>query len=106
MTPTEQFLFLAKRYKEQAEEDVKKWTNFLEKHGETEKDAGAKFACSDGLATLEHETCDLRCINVPTGGDDYDIEWVVIEHHMQGPREREIGRAATPLEALQDAFGG
>ena len=53
MTPTEQFIFLAKRYKKQAEEDVEKWTAFLEKHEKTGKDAGAKLACSDGLDLLD-----------------------------------------------------
>ena len=31
---------------------------------------------------LEENSWDLRCIDIPTGGDDYDIEWIVIEHHM------------------------
>lgn len=49
---------------------------------------------------------DLRCISVPTGGDDYDIHWIVIEHHEAEPCEREIGRAYydDPREAIRAAL--
>jgi hypothetical protein len=53
---------------------------------------------------LEEAACDLRCVNIPTGGDDYDIEWHVIEHYMATPHERIIGRGSTVLEALRSAF--
>ena len=56
------------------------------------------------LAWIEEEACDLRCINVPTGGDDAEIEWIVIEHHMANPKEREIGRGRTPIVALREAM--
>ena len=60
---------------------------------------------SDSLiAELEKRTCDLRCRNVPTGGDDYDVEWFVVEHHMDEPREREIGTGRNAKEAMMDAF--
>lgn len=55
---------------------------------------------------LRDETCDLRCINVPTGGDDCDVRWAVIQHHMAEPHEHEIGRSFTdePREAIRDAI--
>lgn len=53
---------------------------------------------------LEHKSCDLRCRNVPTGGDDYTIQWFVIEHYMAKPCEREIGTGDTVFQALSDAF--
>ena len=56
------------------------------------------------LDELEYQSCDLRCLNIPTGAGDYDIEWVVIEHHMAEPHEREIGRGRSVLKALKAAF--
>ena len=56
------------------------------------------------LDELAYNSCDLRCLNVPTGGGDYDIEWVVIEHNMMSPKEREVGRGKSILKALSDAF--
>lgn len=47
------------------------------------------------LDWLQENSCDLRCIGVPTGGDDYDINWIVIEHHQATPHVREIGRSYT-----------
>jgi hypothetical protein len=58
------------------------------------------------LRELEERTCDLRCRNVPTGGDDYDVEWFVIEHHMAEPKEREIGQGRDAVEAMLVAFHG
>jgi hypothetical protein len=55
------------------------------------------------LGWLEHESYDLRCVDVPTGGDDYDIDWIVISHHMSVPHEREEGRGKTPQEAIENA---
>lgn len=51
----EEFLFLAKRYKEQAEEDVKKWAAHIEKFDKTDKEPVAKLQCSDGLSAKEKE---------------------------------------------------
>lgn len=58
------------------------------------------------LDALIHNSWDLRCINVPTGGDDYDIQWIVIEHHQAEPCEREVGRSFNddPREAISDAL--
>jgi len=57
------------------------------------------------LDWLREETCDLRCINVPTGGDDYEVRWNVIQHHMAKPHERVIGESFTddPRDAIDDA---
>lgn len=41
----------------------------------------------------------------PTGGDDADIGWHVIEYHMAKPHERRIGYGKTPQEALDAAKG-
>ena len=57
------------------------------------------------LECLEDGSCDLRCVDVPTGADDCEIEWVVIEHYMSEPTEREMGRGSTAMAALNDAFG-
>lgn len=58
------------------------------------------------LRELEEKSCDLRCRNVPTGGDDYRVEWFVIEHHIGEPKEREIGFGEDPTEAMMAAFHG
>lgn len=49
MTLREEFLFLAKRYKEEATEEVKKWTAYIEKFEKTDKEPAAKLQCSAGL---------------------------------------------------------
>lgn len=58
------------------------------------------------LDFLRDNTCDLRCIDVPTGGDDSEVDWIVIEHHMAKPHEREIGRgyADDPRAAIRAAI--
>lgn len=57
------------------------------------------------LDWLREETCDLRCIDMPTGAGDGDVRWVVVQHHMAEPREREIGRSHTddPRDAIRAA---
>jgi hypothetical protein len=57
------------------------------------------------LDWLREHSCDLRCIDAPTGAGDGDIHWVVIEHYMSAPHEREIGRAYDddPREAIRAA---
>ncbi len=55
---------------------------------------------------LKEQMCDLRCRNVPTGGDDYRVEWFVILHHMDEPKERELGAGEDPTEAMMMAFHG
>jgi len=43
------------------------------------------------LTAIQSNSWDLRCVNLPTGGDDYEIGWHVFEHHMQAPCLRLIG---------------
>lgn len=59
---------------------------------------------AEALKWLEDECLDLRCINVPTGGDDYDVAWRVIEHFQAEPTEREVGYGSTPMEAIRTAL--
>lgn len=42
------------------------------------------------LDAIQHESWDLRCFNIPTGGDDCDIGWSVIGHWQAEPHERVI----------------
>ena len=45
----------------------------------------------EGLfAALRENSWDLRCISLPTGGDDCDIGWRVVGHWQAEPRERAI----------------
>ncbi|WP_179090928.1 hypothetical protein, partial [Burkholderia pseudomallei] len=57
------------------------------------------------LDWLRDECCDLRSVSVPTGGDDYEVNWIVIQHHMTAPHEREIGRGFSddPRDAIDAA---
>lgn len=48
---------------------------------------------SELLDALSAHYWDLRCVNVPIGGDDCDVDWIVVEHHMAEPRERTIAQA-------------
>jgi len=50
---------------------------------------------AERLDWLRDTCCDLRSVNVPTGGDDAEVHWVVIEHHMAKPHERESGMSIT-----------
>lgn len=45
------------------------------------------------LDALASNYWDLRCVDVPTGGDDADIDWIVVEHHQGKPSEVEVDRA-------------
>lgn len=55
------------------------------------------------LKIIEDNCWDVRCVEVTTGGDDADIAWHVVEHHMAAPQERVVGYGLSPLEALQNA---
>ena len=54
--------------------------------------------------SLEENSWDLRCIDITTGGDDYDISWIVVEHYQAEPRERTVGQGNTPSEAIEQAL--
>lgn len=66
----------------------------------------SKLNVEELIDRLEDEGCDLRCINMSTGGGDYDFAWIIISHYMTKPKEREIGRGDTVIDALRDAFEG
>lgn len=56
------------------------------------------------LDAIESNCWDIRCIDVPTGGGDADVMWIVIEHYMAKPHQREVGIGGkTPREALTEA---
>lgn len=55
----------------------------------------------DPFRLMESNCWDVRCISEPiedTG--DAETVWVVIEHYMSKPYEREIARGGSPKEAL------
>ncbi|HGO6078310.1 TPA: hypothetical protein ACK3PA_002723 [Burkholderia cenocepacia] len=83
------------------------WSALLAAHpGQPEP--RAEVTDTQRLDWLRDETCDLRCIDVPTGGGDSDVRWVVVQHHMSKPHEREIGRSHSedPREAIDAARTG
>lgn len=59
----------------------------------------------DRLDWLRENSCDLRCVDMPTGAGDADIHWSVIAHYESKPHEREVGRAYTddPRAAIDAA---
>ncbi len=64
------------------------------RHRALGRSEGAKaMQDAERLDFLADMTLDLRCINVPTGGDDYTVGWQVIQHYMASPRERIVGEA-------------
>lgn len=58
------------------------------------------------LDWLRDEACDLRCINVPTGGDDYSVRWQVVSHWQARPHERVEAQSYTeePRDAIRAAI--
>ncbi len=59
---------------------------------------------SQALEIIEQNCWDLRCVDIPTGADDADIGWQIIEHHMAPPKERIVGYGKSPMEALNEAM--
>ena len=53
---------------------------------------------------LERECWDLRCIDIPSFCDDKEVGWIVIEHYMAEPKEREVGFGSSPVEAIRMAL--
>lgn len=68
--------------------------------------AGAVAQDSSLLDWLRETSCDLRSIDMPTGAGDAEVRWIVVEHHMAKPHEREIGRSFSddPREAIRAAM--
>jgi len=55
---------------------------------------------------LRNESWDLRCFDIPTGGDDYDTGWRVVGHWMAEPHERTIAEVYhdDPRAAIDEAI--
>jgi hypothetical protein len=49
---------------------------------------------------------DIKCIDVPTGGGDADVDWIVVEHHMGKKGDVVIAQAHSddPRRALAEAI--
>ncbi|MGB1390822.1 MAG: hypothetical protein ACPG61_18260 [Paracoccaceae bacterium] len=43
---------------------------------------GAQDSDTELLNAIANNYWDLKCIDVPTGMGDADIDWIVVEHHM------------------------
>lgn len=58
------------------------------------------------LDAIQHESWDLRCFNIPTGGDDCDIGWSVIGHWQAEPHERVVAEVYVddPRTAIRTAL--
>lgn len=58
------------------------------------------------LGAMRDESWDLRCFDIPTGGDDADIGWRVIGHYQAEPHERVIAEIDRddPAEAIRQAI--
>jgi hypothetical protein len=54
--------------------------------------------------TLDDNSWNLVCVNIPTEGGDYNIQWRVIEHYMSKPNERILSYGNTPIEAIELAI--
>jgi len=63
-------------------------------------DAGKLFQA------LRDQSWDLRCFDMPTGGDDADIGWRVVGHWMAEPHERTVAEvcADDPAAAVRAAL--
>lgn len=57
------------------------------------------------LDLIENSCWDLRCVDEPTpGGDDGDIAWIIIEHHMSAPKERQLAYEYSARRAIDAAL--
>lgn len=58
------------------------------------------------LDALTEYSWDLRCFDTPTGADDADIGWRVVEHHMATPTERTVAEVFrdNPRQAIDAAI--
>lgn len=69
-------------------------------------DADRVRECADLFKALRDESWDLRCFDVPTGGDDCDIGWRVVGHWQAEPKERVIAEVFVddPAAAVRQAL--
>lgn len=67
--------------------------------------AAAKLDC-DLLDALQLQSWDLRCFDIPTGGDDADIGWRIIGHWQAKPHERTVAEVFSdnPRAAIRAAL--
>lgn len=57
------------------------------------------------LDLIENSCWDLRCVDEPTpGGDDGEVAWVIIEHHMSAPKERQLAYEYSARRAIDAAL--
>jgi hypothetical protein len=70
-----------------------------------EKQVGEQLDDAALFDFLKNEGMDLRCFNVPTGGDDFTVDWKVVEHDEHG-NETVVARAYCddPKEAIRQAI--
>jgi len=70
-----------------------------------EKLAAAK-ADGELMDALKQNSWDLRCFDIPTGGDDADIGWRVIGHWQAKPHERTVAEVYNddPRAAIRAAI--
>ncbi|BCQ23113.1 hypothetical protein NK8_12380 [Caballeronia sp. NK8] len=120
--PSPEIAAQADEYKRMFEDAVRSLAAIDEALGIDPDDAGGSAPILDAIAALREriagmekdaerldwlreESCDLRCIDIPTGGGDSDVRWIVVQHHMSAPHEREITRSTTdePRDAIDAA---
>ena len=58
------------------------------------------------LDSLGNASWNLECFDMPTGGDDSDIGWRVVEHHMEAPHKRTVAEVYedSPRKAIRAAM--
>ncbi|KAB2783719.1 hypothetical protein [Brucella anthropi] len=58
------------------------------------------------LDALQHQSWDLHCFDIPTGGDDADIGWRIVGHWQAKPHERTIAEVYNddPRAAIRAAI--
>jgi hypothetical protein len=67
-------------------------------------DGHSTSAGTDWVNIIEENCWDLRCTSEPIGGDDSEVLWHIIEHHMAEPHERTIASDLNLTQALQRAL--
>lgn len=81
---------------------------FTDGHAAAEAKLAAAQADSDLLDAIKHNSWDLRCFDIPTGGDDADIGWRIVGHWQAKPHERTVAEVFSdnPRAAIRAALGG
>lgn len=73
---------------------------------DADADADRVRECADLFKALRDQSWDLRCFDVPTGGDDCDIGWRVVGHWQAEPKERVVAEVFVddPAAAVRQAL--